>query len=83
LSGKLRKKDTMSGSLSVTVKPRKALSGKLLWLAPKWKLDNLTAIVDRNRLQNDACVVDVMPIEPLGDKWRALAGTLWKLTVTT
>ena len=37
----------------------------------KWRLGNLTAIVDRNRLQNDACVSDVMPIEPLADKWRA------------
>jgi transketolase len=39
--------------------------------ASKWKLGNLTAIVDRNRLQNDTCVEDVMPIEPLAEKWRA------------
>jgi transketolase len=39
--------------------------------APKWHLGNLTAIVDRNRLQNDTCVEDIMPIEPLADKWQA------------
>ena len=39
--------------------------------AAKWKLDNLTAILDRNRLQNDTFVADVMPLEPLADKWRA------------
>ncbi|MCJ7737735.1 MAG: transketolase [Anaerolineae bacterium] len=39
--------------------------------APKWNLGNLTVIVDRNRLQNDACVEDVMPVAPLADKWRA------------
>ena len=39
--------------------------------APKWKLDNLTVIVDRNHLQNDFCVDEEMPIEPLADKWRA------------
>jgi transketolase len=39
--------------------------------APKWKLDNFTVIVDRNHLQNDFCVEDVMPVEPLADKWRA------------
>jgi len=39
--------------------------------APKWRLDNLTAILDRNHLQNDACVDDQMPIEPVADKWRA------------
>jgi transketolase len=37
----------------------------------KWRLDNLTAILDRNNLQNDAFVNDLMPIEPLADKWRA------------
>jgi transketolase len=39
--------------------------------APKWKLDNFTVIMDRNHLQNDFCVEDVMPVEPLADKWRA------------
>jgi transketolase len=39
--------------------------------APKWHVDNLTAILDRNRLQNDDCVQDIMPVEPLADKWRA------------
>jgi transketolase len=39
--------------------------------AAKWDLDNLTAILDRNHLQNDACVDTEMPIEPLADKWRA------------
>jgi transketolase len=39
--------------------------------APKWKLDNLTAIVDLNGLQNDDLVSKVMPVEPMPDKWRA------------
>mgnify|MGYP001110332166 CR=1 FL=1 len=39
--------------------------------APKWHLGNLTVIIDRNRLQNDTCVRDVMPVAPLADKWRA------------
>ena len=37
----------------------------------KWKLDNLTAILDRNNLQNDYTVDEVMPIEPVADKWQA------------
>ncbi|MFO7462023.1 MAG: transketolase, partial [Desulfatiglandales bacterium] len=76
LSGKLRKKlyhvwvvigdgETQEGSI-----------WEAAMAASKWKLDNLTAIVDRNRLQNDACVVDVMPIEPLADKWLAFG---WKV----
>ena len=39
--------------------------------AAKWQLDNLTAILDRNHLQNDYYVDDLMPIEPVADKWRA------------
>jgi len=36
-----------------------------------FKLDNLVAIIDRNRLQIDGWTYDVMNIEPLADKWRA------------
>ena len=39
--------------------------------ASKWHLGSLTAIIDSNRLQNDTCVQDVMPVAPLTDKWRA------------
>ena len=37
----------------------------------KWKLDNLTVIVDKNGLQNDTFVNDVMPVDPLPEKWEA------------
>jgi transketolase len=37
----------------------------------KWKLDNLTVILDNNRLQNDTFTDLVMPVEPLAEKWRA------------
>ena len=37
----------------------------------KFGLDNLTAIVDYNNLQLDGHCHEVMPIEPLVDKWRA------------
>ncbi len=39
--------------------------------AANWKLDNLTAILDRNGLQNDTFVADIQSLEPLADKWRA------------
>ncbi len=35
------------------------------------KLDNLVAIVDRNRLQGFGRVQDVLELEPFADKWRA------------
>jgi len=36
-----------------------------------YKLDNVIAIIDRNRLQIDGNTEDVMALEPLADKWRA------------
>jgi transketolase len=39
--------------------------------ASKHKLDTLTAIVDYNKLQSYARVDEVLPLEPLADKWRA------------
>lgn len=36
-----------------------------------YKLDNLTAVVDRNGLQIDGPTERVMSLEPLADKWRA------------
>ncbi len=37
----------------------------------KWKLDNLTVIMDKNGLQNDTFVNNVMPVDPMPDKWKA------------
>lgn len=37
----------------------------------KNKLHNLTAIIDRNNIQIDGMTEDVMPLEPLADKYRA------------
>ena len=42
-----------------------------MMLAGKNKLNNLIAIVDRNNIQIDGNTEDVMPLEPIADKWRA------------
>jgi transketolase len=39
--------------------------------APHHHLDNLTVIVDCNRIQSFGTVKDVLDLEPLTDKWRA------------
>ncbi|QQR90580.1 MAG: transketolase [Myxococcales bacterium] len=43
--------------------------------AAKYKIDNLIGILDYNRGQIDGPVSEVMPIEPLADKWSAFG---WK-----
>lgn len=39
--------------------------------AAHYRLDNITALLDRNRLQIDGRTREVMSLEPLADKWRA------------
>ena len=44
--------------------------------ASKHALDNLTVIVDYNKLQSYGRVDEVLPLEPLADKWRAFGFTV-------
>jgi transketolase len=46
--------------------------------AAHYSLDNLTAIVDRNGVQNDGHVVNIMKQEPLDEKWKAFG---WSVQV--
>ncbi len=50
--------------------------------ASKFKLDNLIAIVDRNRLQLAGKTEAIMPLEPLAEKWRAFGFETWNATGT-
>ncbi len=46
-------------------------SWESIMFAGAHKLSNLTAIIDRNNIQINGMTEDVMPLEPLADKWRA------------
>lgn len=37
----------------------------------KYHLDNLTAFIDRNGIQQEGRTEEILPLEPLADKWRA------------
>ena len=39
--------------------------------AAKYRLTNLTAIMDRNNIQIDGTTEDIMPLEPMADKYRS------------
>lgn len=49
--------------------------GGIVWegavTAAKYHLSNLTAILDNNGVQLDGSVQEVMPLEPIADKWSA------------
>jgi len=47
--------------------------------ASKYKLDNLTAIIDYNKLALSERIEEVMPLEPLSDKWAAFG---WQVIET-
>ncbi len=42
-----------------------------IMLAGKYKLRNLIAIIDRNNIQIEGTTEEVLPLEPLADKWRS------------
>ncbi len=42
-----------------------------IMLAAKYKLGNVTAIIDRNNIQMDGMTEEVMPLEPFAEKYRA------------
>jgi transketolase len=71
LSGKLRKKDYYVWVMVGDGEIQEGSVWEAAMAAAKWKVDNLTAIVDRNHLQNDNFVDDVMPVSPVADKWKA------------
>ena len=47
--------------------------------AAHFKLNNLIAIVDRNRLMIDGFTEDIMALEPLGEKWRSFGWTVHEI----
>jgi transketolase len=55
----------------------------LIWeaamIAPKYKLDNLIAIVDVNRLQSSDWVEAILPLEPLAAKWMAFGWNVMEI----
>lgn len=40
-------------------------------LAGKYRLSNLTAVIDRNNIQSDGFTEEIMPLEPLRDKYES------------
>jgi transketolase len=54
-----------------------------VWEAAMWagknKLDNLTAFIDRNNIQIDGFTEDVMPLEPLKEKFEAFGWSVLEI----
>lgn len=46
--------------------------------ASKHNLDNLTAIIDYNKIQSAGFVNDIQPLEPLSEKWKSFGWNTWE-----
>ncbi len=71
LSGKLQNKDFHVWVIIGDGESQEGSIWEAAMSSARWKLDNLTVIMDCNNLQNDNYVDQTIPIEPIADKWRA------------
>jgi len=68
------KRDNMKSRVFVLLSDGELDAGstwEAILFAPQHRLDNLTVIVDYNKLQGFGTVKDVLNLEPLADKWKA------------
>ena len=76
LAGKLGKKDYRVYSILGDGEVAEGQVWEAMLAANKYHLDNLCAIVDVNGLQIDGATKDVMPTEPLDEKFRAFGANV-------
>lgn len=69
LAGKLDKKKYHVYCIASDGEHQEGNTWEAAMCAPKYKLDNLTLIIDRNNIQIDGNTEDVMPLEPLRLKY--------------
>ena len=69
-----RKRDGHKNRIYVLIGDGESNEGQI-WeaamAASKFKLDNLVAILDRNKIQQDGFTEEIMPLDPVRDKWAA------------
>ena len=71
LSAKLDKKEWRVYVITSDAEHQCGLHWEAVMTAGKFKLDNLINIIDRNFIQIDGSTEEIMPLEPLADKYRA------------
>ncbi len=71
LVGKMDKKNYYIYCLTSDGEHQEGNTWEAAMLAPKYKLNNLIQIIDRNYIQIDGRTTDVMPLDPLKEKYEA------------
>lgn len=70
-AAKMDKKTWRTWCLTSDAEHEAGLHWEAAMFAGKYRLDNLTCVIDRNNIQIDGKTEDIMPLEPLADKYRA------------
>ena len=70
-AGKMDKKKWRVYALTSDGEHEAGLHWEAMLFAAKYRLDNLVCIVDRNNIQIDGTTEDIMPLEPLREKYEA------------
>lgn len=71
LAGKMDKKNFKVYVLTSDGEHQEGNTWEALQFAAKMKLDNLIVVIDRNNIQIDGFTENVMPLEPLADKYKS------------
>lgn len=71
LAGKIDKKDYQVFSIVGDGECQEGSIWEAALFAPKHKLDNLTVIIDHNKFQAMDRLDEIVPLDPLADKWKA------------
>jgi len=71
LAGKMDKKRYQTYCLLSDGELQEGNIWEAVMLAGKHRLSNLTAVIDRNNIQIDGHTEDILPLEPLRQKWEA------------
>lgn len=69
LANKLDKRENMVYCLLGDGETNEGQIWEAAMAAAKFKLENLIAILDRNKIQQDGFTEDIMPIDPIKEKW--------------
>jgi transketolase len=79
LGGKLRKQSHYYYVLCGDGEMQEGQIWEAALFGNKYQLDNVIAFVDRNYLQTDGNTEDVMPLNPLPEKWRAFGWNVFEM----
>lgn len=71
LGARMDKADYHIWCLTSDGEHQEGMTWEAMMLAAKYRLSNLTVIIDRNNIQIDGFTEDVMPLEPLREKYEA------------